>query len=697
MNSRPEILAPVSTREGVCAAVGCGADAVYLGGKDFNARKNAHNFTYDELKLATDYCHARDVKVYLAVNTLVFDSELRAFAQTIRAACECGVDAFIVQDLGAADIIRSIAPGIRMHASTQMTIHSPAGARFAASLGFERIVAAREMSREELGQLVKESPIEVEVFVHGALCMCVSGQCYLSGVLGQRSANRGQCAQPCRLQFGVRRPEDCDLSLKDLSLLHPDYLAELARMGVASLKIEGRMKRPEYVAAAVTACRQALDGEMPDLERLRSVFSRSGFTDGYFLGNLGRQMFGVRTREDVARAQPVLNELKNSYQKEYKRGSVDMELSLQTGHPSRLRMCDDHGNSVESYIDPPQKALSRPTDEAQARMQLSKLGDTIFTMGSLTVDNPSGLYLSASRLNALRRGACEELMRVRARRAPRLSIRPDYEDESLSFMKRPSDLRSPRLRARFRTFAQIPQNAFSICEYVILPIDEVVAHGKELAPWREKVILSPVRLLFGVEDDVARVLRQLKAQGFHHIECHTVGHIVLGRECGMTLHGAFSLNLANTRALIRAAKEGLADAVVSRELTLDRARHLGDYLPYGVTAYGRLPVMTVRNCPVRNVKTCTACAGREQLVDRMGKKFPVRCERFRGRQVVSDIYNADVLYMADRLRDLEGFDFIVLDFTVEERAEVSEVLRSYQIGDGNRSGVTRELLYRGAL
>ena len=306
MRQSPEILAPAGSMEALTAAVHCGADAVYIGATLFSARQNAHNFDAAALQEAADFCHTNGVKLYLTVNTLVFDTEWTALDELLQTAAAVGMDACIVQDLGVADYIHQRIPEMPLHASTQMTICSPSGAIWAKEHGFSRVVVAREMTRSEI-QAVCAIGLEVEQFVHGALCMCISGQSYLSALIGARSANRGCCAQACRLPFtAAKNPQAAALSLKDLCLL-PHY-QQLCADGIASLKIEGRMKRPEYVAAAVTALRQLKEGKQPDLQMLRAVFSRSGFTDGYYTGQR-KQMFGVRQKEDVTAANAVLPKL----------------------------------------------------------------------------------------------------------------------------------------------------------------------------------------------------------------------------------------------------------------------------------------------------------------------------------------------------------------------------------------------------
>ena len=297
--SQPEILAPAGNEEQLRASVFAGADAVYLGASGFNARRRAGNFGDDALREAIAFCHERGVRVYVTVNILISDGELEELISLARLLNDAGADGVILQDLAAAAVFRRCCPQMRLHASTQMTIHNAAGMRALRELGFSRAVPARELELCELSALSGAAGLEVESFVHGALCMSVSGCCYISSMLGGRSGNRGLCAQACRLNFKARGREYA-LSLKDMSYI--DRIGELSDAGVCSLKIEGRMKRPEYAAAAVNACVQARAGEPYDLRNLQDVFSRSGFTDGYLDGRRDLSMFGYRRYEDVTAA-----------------------------------------------------------------------------------------------------------------------------------------------------------------------------------------------------------------------------------------------------------------------------------------------------------------------------------------------------------------------------------------------------------
>ena len=387
-----EILAPAGTREALTAAVRCGANAVYLGGKLLNARRNAENFDDEALKEAVRYCHERGVKVYLTLNTLVRDAELKDAEHMLALSCESGIDALIIQDLGIARLAQSCAPGIPLHASTQMSVQTLAGLEELKGLGFTRAVLPRELTLEEITALASESPVELEIFIHGALCMCVSGQCYLSAMLGSRSGSRGLCAQPCRLPFAAPGGTGADLSLKDLSLI--PYIRTLHEAGVLSFKIEGRMKRPEYVAAAVTACRQALENGKPEgalSRQLQAVFSRSGFTDGYYTGQRGRAMFGTRSRENVSAAAPVLKELSRLYEKERPLIGVAFSFTMRPGIPLTLT-AEARGQSARVQSEKlPEAALTRPLTKVEVTRQLSKCGGTPYYAQSVYCDLAPGL------------------------------------------------------------------------------------------------------------------------------------------------------------------------------------------------------------------------------------------------------------------------------------------------------------------
>lgn len=402
-----EILAPCGSAESLDAALNTGADAVYLGMKTFSARKNASNFDFGELSQAVEKSHMQGVKVYIALNTLFFDDETDKLKETIQQIEKSGADAVIVQDLGIAQLVKRTAPRLRLHASTQMTVTSASGALFAKQNGFSRVVLPRELSYEEIADITSKADIETEVFVHGALCVCLSGQCLLSAAIGGRSGNRGLCAQPCRLNYTCGSRQNV-LSLKDLSII--DELQKLEAAGVTSAKIEGRMKRPEYVAAAVSQCRAALKGESTDTGLLRSVFSRSGFTKGYFDSSFSN-MQGVRSKEDAEGNSEAMSKLRQLYRSPYKRFTLDMHIEIRADRPiSCLVTCGELHAAATGVV--PQPALTRPATSSEIVDRISKLGGTVFTAGKITCDIDNGLSVPASAVNELRRKAVEEISRL---------------------------------------------------------------------------------------------------------------------------------------------------------------------------------------------------------------------------------------------------------------------------------------------
>ena len=687
--NRPEILAPAGSMEALEAAVRCGADAVYLGQKSFSARANSRNFGPDELKQAAAYAHRFGVKIHQALNTVVFDRELPALRACIRAACAAGVDAFIVQDWGVAAAVRELAPDIPLHASTQMAIHSPAGARIAEQLGFSRIVLARELSREEIAAIRAATPLEIEVFVHGAHCMSVSGQCYMSAVFGGKSGNRGMCAQPCRLPFtagcpGLPRTGENVLSLKDLSLVR--RLPELAAMGIDSFKIEGRMKRPEYVAAAVTACKAALEGEIPDLDTLQAVFSRSGFTSAYYDNAIGREMFGFRRREDVAAAAPVLKNLAGLYHKDVQRVPVSMRFDMREGAPSRLTVSDGtHEAAAGGEI--PRAALSAPADEALARRFLGKLGGTPYFLQTFDARIEEGLTMPASAFNALRRTAVESLDRMR-------------EDAAVPFRDRPLPLPPvrqvpalpPEIWGKFDDIRQLPDNWTEYFDRILLPVKDLEEGLARFAGELGRITAVPPRFLFDSEPRLCEQLGRLRKLGVRSLFCSNAAHIALARKCGMEALGSPWLNLTNSLSLREAETLGLKAAACSIELKLEEMRALRCGVPLGALLYGRLPLMSVRSCPVRAQAGCGKCRRRGFLTDRKGVSFPVRCDQDRS---VSFVFNAVPLVLSDRLAEFSFLDFWLLSFTVEEPDEVREVIRQYRAGARPSGEITRGLYYRG--
>ena len=662
-----EILAPAGSRESLVAGVRCGANAVYLGGKALNARRNAGNFNNVELEEAVAYCHARDVKVYLAVNSLCKDSELEEAYEFVKFALTCGVDAFIVQDLGIIKMIRECFPEARIHASTQMSVMTPEGFAALKDMGVARAVLPREMTAEEISEIRKSTDMELEIFVHGALCMSVSGQCGLSAMIGQRSGNRGLCAQPCRLSFSADNSGSFDLSLKDLSLIR--QLSEIEKLGIVSLKIEGRMKRPEYVAAAVTAIKKAVEGEYSaaDEKILKSVFSRSGFTQGYFENKMNAAMFGVRQKDDVVAAKPVLGELSHLYDNENPLVPMDIEFECVKDKPVVLR-ASALGKTVTVTGEAPEIAINKPMNEESLRERLSKLGGTQFYADSVKIMLGEGLIVSASKINALRREAVARLSSVDEHDPiclPMPVITPRKENTK------------PCFTARFSSAEQIPDH--HPFKRVFIPIwssDEAfIDHsaGVEIP-----------RGLFGKERELIERLEKLRKIGVKNALCGNIGSYRLAEKMGFKAYGDFGLNIFNSIS----ANE-INSPILSFELELDEANRInaGDT---GIIAYGRLPLMLTRSCPVKNNIGCAKCNKKGTLTDRKGARFPVVCSPY----PCVEILNSVPLYMAERLDEIKT-DFVHFYFTDESVNQVRKIISLYENRKKADFDYTRGLYYRG--
>ena len=682
MMNKPEILAPAGSFDSLTAAVRCGADAVYLGGRELNARRNAANFSNEELAQAVEYCHARGVKVYITLNTLVRDDEMETAMNAVRCACDVKADALILQDIGLTSLIRRAAPDMPLHASTQTSVQTIDGIKMLADMGFCRAVLPRELSRKEIEKIAAQSPIELEMFVHGALCMCLSGQCQLSAVLGSRSGNRGLCAQPCRLPFAAAGGTGHDLSLKDMSLI--EYLPELAQMGVLSFKIEGRMKRPEYVAAAVTACKKSLAGESAaEYEHtLGAIFSRSGFTSGYYNGALGRDMFGVRRKEDVTAAKDVLSPLAALYDGEQPLIRADMHLSAQVGEKAYLAVKAAGKSVFAESENAVQKAQNRAVGSEEIETRLRKCGSTQFYAGDVGIDIGDDIFLSASEINSLRRKA---LAMLEEKIAERAEI-PFYPQE-ISIRRRRSQNRGYVIRVR--NVSQIPSD-LSYVRRVILPIGV----GEETVKYlKDKKIQPAVEVpaaIFGGDDAVYNSLVKARKSGISLAAVCSLDGAAIAKKVGMKLCALPGTNIFNTFSLDEFARLGFTDAILSTELKIAQCASLGGKLPRGVFAYGRLPLMQTRNCPVKNGTTCDKCRKHGSLTDRMGVTFPVECTPF-----ASTLLNSVPIVESDKREQFEFADFSLLWFTTETKEECEKVLESYRRGDAPQGEFTRGLLYRG--
>lgn len=689
MHGKPEILAPAGSMESVKAAAICGADAVYIGAKQYSARAGAKNFDRGELKEAVAYCHVRGVKVYLALNTLLTDSEFKEAADIIKEACSLPIDAVIVQDMGLASFLRKSCPGLPLHASTQLSVHTPAGAKELYELGFSRVVLARELTQSEIAEIARACPVELEVFVHGALCMSVSGQCYLSAMLGGRSGNRGQCAQPCRLPFSVPGGTGYDLSLRDLSLLK--HLPALREAGACSFKIEGRMKRPEYVAAAVTAAKKALEqGTLPKQDEilLEQVFSRSGFTDGYFKGERGRSMFGVRTKNDVQSADSaLLSGARALYQNEKQTVPVSFSLRVRKGEPAALTAEDRDCHTVTVRGEMPQQAQNVALDKEKCIQQLKKTGGTPFLCAEARCEIGENLSLPLSQLNRLRR---EALLALEAQRAKK----PPLHFQTAQLPAVPLHVRESgqrRVRARFSD-TDIPP-CYKDCELVYVPLYTPEQELTRLLREGYPVAAEIPRGMFGREKQIRALLQKVKKLGVTHALAQNIGAVPIAREAGFIVHGGFALNVMNSLSLQAFKELGLSDTELSFELAAKKCGALGAALPRGILAYGRLPLMLTRNCPAKNgAANCASCKRNQQIVDRKREKFPLLCD-----YNCTELLNSVALCVFDKMDDFPGADFTVLRFSVENYVEKEEIFRLFHEKKRIAEPFTRGLYYRGVL
>ena len=678
-----EILSPAGNWEMLRASVRSGADAVYLGAKDFSARRNAENFDTTELLEVVKYCHIRGVRVYLTLNILIKDEEMADAFNLAKTAYNSGIDGIIIADLGLARILHEKIPQLPLHASTQMTVHSPSALNFLKELGFCQVVAAREMSKAELALLCEKArqlDMTVEVFVHGALCMCMSGQCLLSAFLGSRSGNRGLCAGPCRLPFKVKNGTGYDLSLKDLSLLK--YLNELYEIGVRSFKIEGRMKRPEYAAAATAACRQAITKGFANdnlTQTLKDVFSRSGFTDGYYTQSLGKNMFGIRTKEDVISAEKAFPRLHEIYRAERKSVPLKVDVTILKNSPVCITLYDGK-NQVTIKTDPPKQAKTRALTKEDVIKNIDKFGATPYYTENISIDLDEGLFVAAGELNALRRQACEELDQKRS------EIIYDKSQAVYS----PKNITAPvrekvKLYARFSFINQIPDD-ISALDGIIIPLEEN-------PPVIEENILKIVDIPRGIHSEklIADRLELFKNFGFTTALCGNLAAVIIAKEKGFKIMADAFLNISNTECLETLKLKGVQSALVSNELTYDQIKNMGKSIPLGLVSYGNIPLMLFRNCPIKNGIDCAECDKKGVIVDRKGVEFPVSC-----RMGYSELFNSVPLWLGDKIKELD-IDFSLLYFTREDKSRAETVINAFKNFKEPDTKYTRGLFFRGTI
>ena len=653
----PELLCPAGSYRALEAAIEGGADAIYMGGASFNARINAKNFTLDEMKRGIDLAHTYGAKVYITANTLIHNRELDDFLRAAEDAYLCGADALIVADVGAASEIKRRIP-IELHASTQLSGHGATTAELLADAGFSRMVLAREMSREDIGAFVDSSSLEAEVFVHGALCVCHSGQCLFSSLVGGRSGNRGECAQPCRLPYGTGAgKKGYPLSLKDLCLAQ--HVPELCNLGISSLKIEGRMKSPEYVLGVTRVWRTLLDerraATREEMAYLDALFSRNGFTDAYFTRRIGKSMLGVRTDEQKKTTRSL-----GVFEGITRKLPIDIRARIIANEPAAVTVTrPDNGATAQAFGDIPQAARTTPIDDATVRRSLTKLGDTPFAARRVEIELGEGLMMPVSALNALRRSAmarlceCEERAAVSdVTKSPKASCRGKRASQRSAIFYDPSAI-SDSARAYFDK-VYVPLESFDgRCGGVMLP---------------------PV--IFDSERGAVRALLESAVEkGASDVLLGNIGHLSLVSGLGLTVHGDMRLNVYNTSSAAYYESLGFEDVTLSPELTLPQMRDVGG--ASAAIVYGRVPLMVTEKCVGKEIADCKTCeSGRAVLIDRLGARFPVLRE-FSHRSV---IFNSVPIYMADKLDDLKryGISMQYFLFTTESAREVDSIVNAYK-------------------
>ena len=698
MRNGIELLSPAGSAEAVYAAVQSGADAVYLGSTMFNARRNAKNFTISELTEVVKYCRRYGVQTHVTLNILLTDRELPEAAAYIKTLSDIGVDAVIVQDLGVAKLVREVAPELTMHASTQMSVHNLDGVLAAASLGFKRVVLARELSGKAIEAICKASPVEIEVFAHGALCTCYSGQCYMSGLIGQRSGNRGLCAQPCRMKYswsgGAEKPL---LSLKDLNLV--EKIEQFKAAGVASLKIEGRMKRPEYVALVTGVYRRAIDsGRAPtpqELADLELMFSRDGFTDGYYTGRTGAHMFGVRSELPDKAAKKLYADVKRTYEKgDSRKVPITMEFRAIEGRKTLLTCTDDLGNVTDSVTPEPQPAQKRATTREEIEKNLNRVGNTPFAVEKMQITLDDGLLVPLSVINNMRRKCLDELLKKRDAVPVRPTQAPSFSP------KVENDKKEPVCTISVMSIDQISRQMLEMRPSILyLPLTEAAAkmdRVQELRECGQRVALTLPRVITpGQEEDLITMLTRLHLAGVEEALCGNLGHVILARNCGYRVHGDFGLNVFNSETITQLEKFGLESLTASFEARFAQIKDLSKAVPTEAIVYGRLPLMVFENCIVKAAASGNCvCETPQVITDRTGQRFPLVREYPHRNQLL----NAKKLWLADKKADFASIGLWAyrLMFTTESARECTDVMEAYlKNGTYTPTEFTRGLYYRG--
>lgn len=657
VNTKIEILAPAGDYEALVGAIYAGADAVYLGIGEFNARIRAQNFTLETVGEAIRLAHAHGVKVYITLNTCLHDREMQNMLDSVAQLHNLGADAFIVADFGVASVIKENYPEIELHASTQATVHNLDGANFIGeTLDMSRVVLARELDGKNIEYISKNAKCETEVFVHGAHCMSVSGQCLMSYFQGGRSGNRGECAQPCRLPYTINGKNGYHLSLKDMSL--SSHIPSILSSGVASLKIEGRMKNEEYVSGTVEVWRRIIDekrnANKQEIATLGNLFSRQGFTDGYYLNKIDKSMLGVRTQENkdaTKKQQPKALTLKKP--------KIDMIAELYEGERAKLTI-KHNDKEVTVYGDVVEKSINAPLSRENIIKNLSKLGSTPFSLGEIEVLKSDDIMVRVSSINDLRRQAIERLFEPQSKVEPRI-----YKKRELY---RPEKIKT----AVFSDETQIPSNA-SYFDVVFLPLDKYKtgsrANGIQIPP-----------VVFDSEwQEIEKMLDVAKANGTEWALVSNIGQIKRVKDKGFKMLFDYRFNAFNLPCVDYLVKNGAENLIISPELTLAQAREMQGY---SQIVYGHIPLMTTHKCVLKDTVGCEKCKG--YMSDRQGARLYVH--GIYGHRNL--IYNSVPVYMADKMEELKNFSHHFI-FSCESNKKCQEIIEAYKKGIPSSDSIRR--------
>lgn len=680
-----EVLVPAGSLESLVTAVNNGADAVYLGGSSFSARANAVNFTNDEIERAVRYAHIRGAKVYVALNTLVEDDKLNEAYEFAAFCYKAGVDALIVQDLGILSMLKTCFPDFKLNGSTQMTIHNLKGVHAAEKAGLSRVVLSRELSKEEISTICSNAKAEIEVFAHGALCMCYSGQCLMSSFIGGRSGNRGDCAQPCRLPYTLLDDSGntiCQnkyiLSLKDLCLI--ENIGELESIGVNSIKIEGRMKSPSYVAMTSNLYNKYRHGgkvDREDVDDLQSVFSRNGFTKGYFENSTGRHMLNFDDNNDnvykniTQRAKERAEELLKNISKKIR---VSASFTAHLGNAATLCVWDDDGNSVTVNSNAlAEKAIKVPLTKKRISEQLKKTGGTPFEIEELILDIGENISMPVKEINDLRRRALEGMENQRSL----VSGRDNIKEFSFNIVKATPEI---SFTASASNYEQAKSLTKTSAKRIYIPQDVFDAHKDEFSSDRYFVTLPAIE----------RSGRE--AEGYDRICTSNFSQIY---DNAALKHGGFRMNVFNSMGVKFLAENGYGSICLSPEMNMTQIKAVSKDIETEVIAYGYLPVMTVKNCITKSAYGKCACNGSvHYLKDRKGVLFPVINDKTNCTNV---ILNSAPIYMGDKMADLarSGVAYAMLNFTTESSDDIYNIFSLYENGLSYDKNFTRGHFYRG--